>query len=286
MDGGWKTCIRRGILKKVPENSTALFNKKPESPSNFSGGFIIRVGAGFILRNQGFRRIKPAPTISGSRIILPVFLLLFFFLFGPLQNPVHGRSYLSFSIGTRGGWPEPVWCASDLAVLVKRIEKEQEKWFEESKKSGKLNNPPPVKSFPHWARCQEIALKNNHRMLIVRANLSGLKAAIAALKGKFTTDLEDSLAGDFPFRFDADDWASAILSDFRLAGYSKKEKIRILSSEANRVREVFSDLRDAINRDVVWEHNALENARRGKDPSAVNQAAWRLWLTMGTPENF
>lgn len=234
------------------------------------------------VRTDPFVAICYSKSFSGT--IFVALLLLFSQFFQ--GNPVHGKSFLSFSIGSRGGWPEPVWTASDLSVLVKRIEREQEKWFEEGRKSGKLNTPPPVKSFPHWARCQEIALKNNHAMLIVRANLAGLRAAVAALKGRLSDDYGDSLGSDFPFHFDPEDWASCILSDFRLAGYSKKEKIKILSSEANRVREVFSDLRDAINRDVVWEHNALENSGKGNDPVAASHAAWRLWLTMGTPNNF
>jgi len=195
---------------------------------------------------------------------------------------VRAETRIGFSLRLGRG-SGPVWIGEELQVLVKRIQREREAALRDLDKSGRILQPPPIVDFPHWARCQEIAQGSRPDMLVVRMNLAGIKAAVGILKGTFDGDHEDRLMEGFPSGFSPGDWGGEILSDFRFMGMSKADRLKVLKRQEGCVRELFTDLRDEINRDVVWDHHKWERARGGSDAVAVNRAAWNLWISLGCP---
>ncbi len=218
--------------------------------------------------------------------------LRFFLFLGMLFSLIPGnraegktRWGFSVSIGRPGmGFPEPVWLAADLREIVRRYQKDVKEKFEKEEKIGGHNAPPPVNSFPHWARCQELALKLRPDIVFVRMNLAGVKAALSLLKGDFSDLRDDNLSEGLPSGFSARDWGEEILGDFQLRGCSKGQVSRILSAQVGGIRELFMDLRDEINRDIVWDHHSWERATRGNDPADKNRQAWKVWRTLGFPD--
>lgn len=193
-----------------------------------------------------------------------------------------GKTSWSFRL-QMGGFPEPVWQESDLKLLARRIQKDMEKALSEADKAGQTLLPPPAPAFPGWSRCQDIGQQARPDLMVVRMNLAALKAATAMLKGTFDRMDEDRLVDGLPFGFSPGDWGSEILRDFRLRGCSRKGLLRILSIQQGSARELWMDLRDEINRDVVWAHHKWERVKNHPDPIVRNQAAWKLWHAMGFP---
>lgn len=188
------------------------------------------------------------------------------------------------SAGLKGLFSGPIWDARDLEDIVQRIGKDREKILEAAEKNGDLDTAPPVGSFPGWSRCQEIALKSRPEMLLVRMNMQALRAAIDILRGNRDSDYDDSIGRDFPPGFDARDWGGEILARIGARGRNRDSLKRALSHEAEAMRCLFTDVRDGINRDVVFDHHTWERA--GLDtsrPLARHRAAWKLWYTLGCP---
>ncbi|NLI75606.1 MAG: hypothetical protein GX442_04085 [Candidatus Riflebacteria bacterium] len=186
-----------------------------------------------------------------------------------------------------GGFPEPVWVASDLQVLVRSVQKDMENALKDLERTGRILQPPPVgESFPHWSRCQEIGRVARPDLLLVRMNLAGVKAAMGMLKGDWPQRDEDRLDEGLPAGFSSADWGQEILRDYRLRGRSKEQRLRILGRQAGMLRDLFTDVRDDIARDVVWAHNAWEKVRAHPDPMVRSPAAWRLWQAMGFPRRW
>lgn len=196
----------------------------------------------------------------------------------------------------------PISDARDLETIVRRIGKDRERFLEASEKQGDLDRVPPVESFPGWARCQEIALNSRPEMLLVRMNMQGIRAAIDLLKGNRDQDYDDSIGRDFPPGFDARDWGEEILARCGASAGNRNHLKRALSHAAAAMRSLFSDVRDGINRDVVFAHHSWE--RSGRSPAqgmtgtasgaagvsgyaaviARRRAAWKLWHTLGCPK--
>jgi hypothetical protein len=216
-------------------------------------------------------------------------VLLLVWLLGGLigGTPVAARERtfsFSLSVGVGRGFRDPVWVGSDLERLLRGLEKEQEQWWQAGLATGAFDAVPPVSVFPHVFRCQEAALQTAPTVRLARMNRLGVRAAQAMLKGGMNDDLEDSL-GKMEPSFDAEYWGSLILSDFRLMGRSKSERLRILRSEEGQLRQVFMEYRDRSNRDVVFAHSAWERARRAGNQIETNRSAWKLWMTMGFPRS-
>ena len=203
---------------------------------------------------------------------------------------------LGLSLDTRGGslsglgslFSGPIWIARDLENIVRRLEREREQALAASEKNGDLARASPPGSFPGWARCQEIALQTRPEMLLVRMNMQALRAAIDILQGNRDRDYDDSIGRDFPAGFDARDWGEEILGRVGARGRRRDHLKRMLSREASEMRCLLTDLRDRINRDVVFAHHAWERSGGGtaRDPVAAaarRRAAWNLWFTMGSP---
>lgn len=203
------------------------------------------------------------------------FFLLFTYFMG--NTPADARGRISLSIGMGRGWPEPIFHPGDLQLSVRRLQKARKEWFEQAKASGAFDNAPKDTKAPHWATCQKIALQNRPEMLLIRMNWAGVKAAIAMLKGELNFEYEDQLGEKLPFGFDAESWGSEILRDFSLAGWSKSKKLRVLRSANNQIREIFTTVRDEINRDAVFAQHECEAAKG----TQINLALWRLWFELG-----
>ncbi|MBP7634002.1 hypothetical protein KBA41_07505 [Candidatus Ozemobacteraceae bacterium] len=182
-----------------------------------------------------------------------------------------------------GGFPEPVWQESDLKLLARRIRNDLDNALKEAEKTGRTLQPPPAPAFPGWSRCQDIAQQARPDLMVVRMNLAGLKAAVKMVRGTFDHMSEDRLEERLPFGFSAGDWGAEILRDFRLRGCSKKRLLRILTIHQGAARDLWTDLRDGINRDVVWTHHAWEKTKNHPDAATRNRAAWNLWHAMGFP---
>ncbi|HOT27652.1 MAG TPA: hypothetical protein PLU72_05655 [Candidatus Ozemobacteraceae bacterium] len=182
-----------------------------------------------------------------------------------------------------GGFPEPVWQESDLKLLVRRVRKDMDEALKEAEKTGRILQAPPVPAFPGWSRCQDIAHQARPDLMVVRMNLAGLKAAVKMVRGTFDRMSEDRFEEGLPFGFSAGDWGAEILRDFRLRGCSKKRLLRILTIHQGAARDLWADLRDDINRDVVWTHHAWEKTKNHPDTATRNRAAWNLWHAMGFP---
>ena len=204
------------------------------------------------------------------------------------------RLGFSFGAGTRSLsglgslFSGPIWIARDLESIVRRLEREREQALTAAEQNGDLDRSPPTEAFPGWARCQEIALQARPEMLLVRMNMQALRAAIDILQGNRDRDYDDSIGRDFPNGFDARDWGEEILGRAGARGRQRKHLKRILSHEASEMRCLLTDLRDRINRDVVFAHHAWERSGndKGRDPLAAaarRRAAWNLWVTMGCP---
>jgi len=185
-----------------------------------------------------------------------------------------------------GGFPEPVWQGSDLKILARRIRKDMDNALKEAEQAGRTLLQPPVPVFPGWSRCQDIAQQARPDLMVVRMNLTALKAAVAMVKGTFDHMDEDRLDEGLPFGFSASDWGAEILRNFRLRGCSKKHLLRLLTIHQGAARDLWTDLRDEINRDVVWAHHTWENTKNHPDAASRNRAAWNLWHSMGFPSRW
>jgi len=201
------------------------------------------------------------------------------------------RVGIGFSFGSGSGsagglsslFSGPISDARQLEDIVRRIGKDRESLLEAAEKNGDLDKTPPVNTFPGWARCQEIALQSRPEMLLVRMNMQALRAAIDILKGK-SDDYDDSIGRDFPPGFDARDWGEEILARCGARGRNRDHLKRALSHEASAMRCLFTDVRDGINRDVVFDHHTWERSNLDKTQNqARNRASWKLWYTLGCP---
>ncbi|HNV72145.1 MAG TPA: hypothetical protein PKO06_20730 [Candidatus Ozemobacteraceae bacterium] len=190
---------------------------------------------------------------------------------------------LRLDIGGRGGWPEPVWVASDLEMLVRRLERDREAKIAEADRQGVFYRPPPLGTFPSWTRCQELALQHRPEMILIRVNMAGLKAARRLLKGGYGDSDEDSLGRNLPSWFSAERWGEEILRDFRLSGRSREKISRLLSQQLDGVTALFTEWRDRLNHEAAQASHSLERARLKGSEDAVRLACWKLWITMGCP---
>ena len=190
---------------------------------------------------------------------------------------------LQLEIGRRGGWAEPVWLASDLEILVKRLERDREARIAEADKNGVFLRLPPMESFPSWNRCQELALRLRPEMILVRVNMAALKAARRLLSGRYDDHDEDSLGNNLPGWFSAESWGEEILRDFRLGGRSREDRKRIISRQLDGVTALFSEWRDRLNHEAALASHTLERARAKGNADEIRVACWKLWVTIGCP---
>ncbi len=190
---------------------------------------------------------------------------------------------LQLEIGGRGGRCEPVWVASELETLVRRIERDRERKIEEADIQGVFLRLPPMEQFPSWTRCQETALQYRPEMVLIRLNMAGLKAARRLLRGGYDDSSEDSLGRNLPSWFSAERWGEEILRDFRLCGRSREKTYQLLSRQLDGVSALFSEWRDRLNHEAAQAAHTLERARSKGSPDDVRRACWKLWITMGCP---
>ena len=190
-----------------------------------------------------------------NRIWGMVVMMVVFWILSGVWPGQAGETSWSFRLQP-GRFPDPVWEGSDLKILVRQISKSMENALKEVEKTGRILQPPPVAAFPAWSRCQEIGNQARPDLMVVRMNLAALKAAVAMVKGTFDRMDEDRLVEGLPFGYSPGDWGAEILHDFRLQGCSRKALLRVLTIQQGAARELWMDLRDEINRDIVWAHHA------------------------------
>jgi hypothetical protein len=212
-------------------------------------------------------------------------LVLILVLLGLAGGRVDSRPsvWWRVEIGFGRGFGTPIWLAGDVLLAGRRWQKARDEALQTAEMNGRCDVPPPVRALPHWAQGQEIARGARADILLARMAIAGVKAAQGMMQGSHSHDREDRLEEGLPFGFSARDWGASILRDSRLFGRSKSAVQAILRHELARLRDLFTDLRDEVHRDVVWTHHAWERSRSAHDPKAASRAAWRYWHALGNP---
>ncbi|MFZ2958315.1 MAG: hypothetical protein WA705_15615 [Candidatus Ozemobacteraceae bacterium] len=174
---------------------------------------------------------------------------------------------------------------NQLEETIDEIEKQREQKFNENREKGFYDVSIPFPSLPSWARCQEIALKTRPEIVLVRMHLAASKVAMALMSQRGHDPFDDSLTEGLPFRFDPEDWGRYLAQRALARAHSKEGAKRIISHLQEKFRMLFSDVRDRINRDVVWAHHELGRLPATSRSMERNRAMWKLLFAMGFPES-